>query len=81
MDPIRRVKVVAFLDWIRRTHSEVQSLSALSHEEFMRLAGEFENSKGRKVDPSDSVFYSWGSTHMWFRHSGSDEEAIQSLPS
>lgn len=80
MDPIRRAGVVAFLDWVRRNRPEVQGLSGLSTEEFMRLATDFETSKGLQIDPSHQVYWKWSSTQMWFNRGQSDEDAIRSLP-
>lgn len=80
MNPIRRAGVVAFLDWLRRNRPQVRCLSDLSKDEFMSLATEFEASKGLCIDSAHQVYWKWSSTHMWFNHSQSNDEAIQSLP-
>ena len=80
MDPIRRAGVVAFLDWLRRNHPQVQQLAGLSEDEFMSLATEFEASKGLTIDPSHEVYRKWSSTQMCFEGEQSDQAAIQLLP-
>jgi hypothetical protein len=80
MDPIRRAGVVAFLDWLSRTQPQVRRLSDLSKEEFMHLATHFEASKGLRIDEEHDVYRKWSSTHMWFDHGKSNEDAVKSLP-
>lgn len=80
MNPIRRVGVVAFLDWLRRDHPKVRRLSDLSRQDFMKLTTEFEASKGLHIDPSHEVYWKWESTHQCFINEKSDSDALDSLP-
>lgn len=79
MNPIRYAGVVAFLDWLRRCHSEVTSLKSLSEKEFLALATDFEKSKGLMIDESHEVYMKWRSTHWLFSKSASDSDALQCL--
>ena len=80
MMPIRRAGVVAFMDWIRRTQKNVRSLHELDEGEFMRLATEFESSKGLSIDPRHDLYQKWRSTHYMLSHARSDGEALKNWP-
>lgn len=79
MNPIRYAGVVAFIDWISRTHPEVRSIKSLSEDEFLILATEFEASKGLMIDRNHQVYMKWRSTHWMFSHSANDQDALQRL--
>lgn len=79
MNPIRYAGVVAFIDWISRTHPEVRSIKSLSEDEFLILATEFEASKGLMIDRNHQVYMKWRSTHWRFSHSANDQDALQRL--
>ena len=79
MNPIRHAGVVAFLDWIRRSHPEVTSIKSISEPEFLALATAFEASKGVIIGESHDVYRKWRSTHWIFKESPSDGEALQRL--
>lgn len=80
MMPIRRAGVVAFMDWIRRTHKGVRSLHSLDEDDFMVLATEFENSKGLPIGPRHQVYEKWKATHYMLSHASSDSEALKNWP-
>jgi len=79
MSPIRHAGVIAFLDWIRRTHPGVRSLKSLSKDEFMSLATAFEDSKGLVINKSHRVYEKWAVTQGFFRDGASDTDALESL--
>lgn len=79
MNPIRHVGVVAFIDWISRTHPEIRSLRDTPEDQFLTLATEFEASRGLRIDERHQVYYKWKSTHWVFSDSASDAEALQRL--
>jgi hypothetical protein len=79
MNAIRYAGVIAFLDWVRRFHPDVRSLNSLSEEHFLKLATEFEKSKGLMIDESHQVYMKWRTTHWVFSDSASDEAALQRL--
>jgi len=79
MNPIRYAGVVAFIDWISRTHPEIRSVKSLSEYEFLMLATEFEASKGLMIDKNHQVYMKWSSTHWVFSHSANDQDALQRL--
>lgn len=79
MNPIRYAGVVAFLDWVHRSHPEVKSLRSLSEEDFLALATDFEKSKGLMIDERHQVYMKWRSTQWVFSNSSSDNDALQRL--
>jgi hypothetical protein len=79
MNPIRYAGVVAFLDWLQRRHPEVHSLRNLSEDDFLKLATEYEGSKGVMIDENHQVYMKWRSTHWVFSKSADDQEALQQL--
>ncbi|XOZ32854.1 hypothetical protein ACMDCT_11605 [Halomonadaceae bacterium KBTZ08] len=80
MNPIRRAGVIAFIDWLDRTHPEVRSLRDLSEDEFLSLATEYEGFKGLQIDKGHDVYRKWESTYYVFRRALSDGAALQELP-
>lgn len=79
MNPIRRAGVLAFIDWLNRRHPEVRSLKELSEDEFLRLATQFEASKGLEIDSRHEVYRKWSSTYDMVRTSADDAEALSRL--
>jgi hypothetical protein len=77
--PIRKAGVIAFIDWLSRTHPEVMSLRDTPKRQFLNLVVEFEASKGLRIDEQHQVYRKWESTHWEFTESSSDEEALLRL--
>lgn len=80
MNPIRYAGVMAFINWISRTHPEIRSLRSTTQDQFLALATEYEASKGLRIDEKHEVYHKWRSTHWTFTNSASDQEALQALP-
>ncbi len=81
MNPIRYAGVIAFVDWVSRTHPEVRSLHDMPEDQFLALTTEFEASKGLILDQNHQLYGKWRSTHYVFSVSASDHAALQSLRS
>lgn len=79
MGPIRYAGVVAFLDWVSRVHPRVQNLRELHEDEFLRLAVEYERSKGLTLSPDHQVYQKWRTTHWIFTDSATQSEALKRL--
>ena len=79
MNPIRYAGIIAFIDWINRNQPEVRSLKATTEREFLRLATQFEASKGLMIDPNHEVYMKWRSTYWRFSDANSDQEALDRL--
>jgi hypothetical protein len=79
MNPIRYAGVIAFIDWISRTHPEIESLRNTTEDHFLALATEYEAGKGLIIDENHIVYMKWRSTHQCFNRSNSDQEALQKL--
>jgi hypothetical protein len=77
MNAIRYAGVIAFIDWISRTHPEIRSLRDTTEDEFLILATKYEAQKGLLIDEHHTVFMKWKSTHWVF--SLNDHEALQKL--
>lgn len=80
MQSIRRAGVLAFLDWLSRTHPEVRSLRELDERQFLILATDFESSKGLVIGPGHEVYRKWESTYRFaVSGSSSDSELLHRL--
>ena len=79
MMPIRYAGVIAFIDWLSRTHPEVISLRDTTEDQFLMLATEYEAEKGLIIHKNHQVYMKWRSTHHCFANSRSDRQALQEL--
>jgi hypothetical protein len=79
MNPIRYAGVIAFIDWISRTHPEIRSLQNTTEDEFLMLATEYEAQKGLLINESHQVYMKWRATYWFFSNSPSDDKALQRL--